>query len=1734
MKISRIIQGLLLSALILTASIKESYAFFFLPPMPWDVEVDFPANAGKIVSNVKAYLRQLQTIKSEIASQKLEVLKAGQKYLTKLTGVPSTSEGGKNKAPGRGVIKNDPTLGITQEGLDEEEVFNAMFRLFFVYPELKEGIDLPVLKTVYRKKAIEYKQDITMETYLMGKVTEEYLSVVEKTIARLDKCQKMGYDEGEMSSNCTFFGLQMVYIDPNKVNEGDPENSEEPGQIGADMNAYIVTVVYDKLLQIVENLTAMEAQFQATKQIDMVDPIMEGETQSSADEYIKSNFRFANSNKYEFANAAYLLSKRKRNRNCDTKDVNCPARNEEVADTLDPENTEVLKDLQVVENKVNEAMNIHNTKTRLWEYKSLYRKYLKSKEIHEKTLQVLKQSDLCAESFIRKYAADGVNASELWGKPSVANQHDQRTGVSREILEEYQKYITETILGTTEDCGDGYYEECPDGTEKDPEKVCPTDSRKYKCVEITETVVYDTGSSYGDSEEMTSGVNTSNFVVNPDTINDTDYLTDGTKANEVETENRKKAERPWLIGHKQVDELTREGKLVFKPWNDQKNLQYEYLRNKYRNIKMIIKSVDQGKASYKIAQSALQGYSDASSSKMAEVLKIVTSCKIPSEAVEDAYKDFCAREFPYKEGVGKYYRTYKDEEGKTQKAYCTISPNDDKGYIYAKKQKQNGGEITKTYDQRIHDTSTGSKMCDFTKQPVSEEAFSRLQETQRANDSCPGTWDFTIDFLVRNYLPAVVGGCQSTLDAQAQKFYSNAKEEKGRVVAGDKLSEVMGARVQSEENLKELAGKYNNRITQLRTELRNLLDSQKKGKDDVSKYTDLKNAEIQQLERSKQRVEAIKNELEELNNRKKQVSDKPEDVEAIEKKINALTDEKDYIEGKKTQMPSHYNEETNADQYFKTLASCNSTISSLNLKIEAEQRQLEIIQKEILRYTGDSNNEDDGNIGLIRETANEFAKKYIEQLEEEQKKIEAKNKEFEEMVETKNDGSEPERLINMNQRYCSKKGPFGICREHKYGVKYASDNLETSMVKVLYLSLGKENLKDVIKSTMNSMWFSDIAAVSNLLEKLGVPSKIVLADANVLNKFGIGINLPINSSITPLDLVKAIKDGMVEIAAKEVEDKIKEADKFIAEEITSAVNEVDALAKELKVSGENNEKAQESDILNIYDRKNYGPENDVLTAEEIDTILNTAEADENQPQIAPITKKHYELIKALRQPSTAKNGQILAAANIKLETLLGIPEYCKTERDETCTPYRSDDDYFVALPARGADRKVNDEDQNVGRDYLAPSKPLMNIAPLRESFYYGPLDYDDIPRSGNSPAISQLLNYKYEDEKVEYLPEVWRYLLARPNLRDDGKYMRTFVERSYETSKLKDYINSFDNGHYRTLISRAGVYPCILGDKVIDVRAASDKVSNMSFAYNSNSFSNLPHCQEISVYKNGVRHLLADFLPNKKDKNNPALQTTMDKTSETRYDNYSELGQFLQGNMKYRGLVSGINSYLLDKNNNSNNIARQRADTAAFKRNVFGSFLEVVNAENSAKKALEQNEREVQNSLADLCEQIHNHKYKVNNECTESTEECKNACVQFVFDLKGSKAIASSSEDNNYEIDCAKEEESIYEQFFCKLDELKEVALGKAKNEYASLKNNYTKSVLDNVKEYTDEIENYFAAFEKDKNEDAMMMPKATGASQEKAVKTAVQDRKAVREADEEGIIAMGNQSQSVAYCPVY
>lgn len=1785
----RVLQSLVLSVFILGAGIQEAKAFLFLPPMPWDIEIDVPGNANKIVSNIQAAYRQAQTIKSELNSQKLEILKKGQAFLK--TKFNKYTEKGKNKAPGKGELKNSDLLKITKGGLDEEENFNAFHTLFFIYPPKSSYPDnYPAVKQAYKRKADEYMQDIAMETYLTGRVTENYLALVEKTIERLDHCQKGMYTEDEMAEHCVFFGLQMAYVDPQKENldsEGDPEDSTNPGQYGEVMNAYIVTTVYDRLMRIVEDLTGTEAQFISAAQINGVDPI-EPENQSSAEDYIDTGYRFAynESRGYTLATGTMLGGDYIRSQECENGGKNCPDKNEDKTEIKNTDDTKILGKIQPIDEQINQAMNLHNLKSQLAEYKTQYRKYLKAKEIHERMMKVLEKSEASVLSFLNRYS--NGQGDSIWydeSKPSVVNDHEARGGLSKEVILEYQKDTTDKLIGTdSEECS-GFYERCPDGyiygepctyTDSTGKKV--TSTTMFACVLDTVTSDMDPEGdpkvSYEPKLEKDYAT-----VKNERVYNDTDYLKNGNQAEQIETDNRIKAEKNWRIGYDKIMKLTKDGILKFEPWNDQKNMQTEYLRNKYRNIRMIIKTADQGMLSQRVAK--VLADKNGNIGPIKEVLPAVSVCQLTTDATKgDAFKAAC---------TNKGYSGYCSGSGDTaschaeKKILCTCYDSDGNPYSCSKTLNcningdNNSGQITGSrqegctkvsvpisYSQTIKSLSGG---CDFTK------AAHSYEEIEDNSGKCPGEWDLSTKFLVQRYIPGVTaswkngGGyeatCQTDLNKQNAHLYENTHAA-GRVVASDHFKEILDLRKQVEAELKAFIQQYEADVSSLKHQLENTITQRSSYGQKLSGYTDDKNDAVEERQRSLKRVSAIITQVDELekrvielqarlNERDPKPKSLQKEIESIESgagedldkfenptlaqeigQIPALKEELAFI---CYQAPADddcavckdyrataskytiYDEDTPEDEQFKNIGELNKTIIQKNTEIDNAQSMMEVLQTQI-----DTLNQ------KLEETATKFAAKYIEKSEAGQATIEEANKVFEDKLETKEDGTEPERMVS-DRDWCKRYGPIGvICRDPSNEYKY--DNLSWTMARVMFGD-GDSNseeavaneLPDLVKDSINDRWFSNGTWVSKAANKLrdegGVVRKFVV-EAGALAAYGVPDDL-----YTPETLAVKIKEKAVEEAVADLaigdNAYINKADKIIKDEIDAAVEEVTEVMEEFRVTGEEGTEANPA----IYEHSNYAAD-------------GAAEGEQ------AITARHNKLLEDLKQ---AENPSILEAAEIDLQEVFGIPDNVAT-----------DDDYFASLPARGyytgrntfvqfgRDNEKFTFDENDGRDYRAPRKPLLNLAPVREVFYFSALDYDDVPQQEGKPSISALVDLKYKGtlDAVEYLPEVWRYLLATPNLRPGTeKYQHTFVERAYGLDKLKKYLNNegidgAEEWHYRAIIGRGGVYPCQLGGKYIDV-AGGDNAGDIQFKQRSSipvGVAKTEQCQEVQAYKNGVRHLLADH-DAKDDSKSKALQGSLGSASEPMYTKYSELGQFLNGNLEYRPLLKNIYEYLLNEDNQENNIERQRADTAVFKRNLIGSFLEAVNAEHTALTSLEKNEKDVNDALQTLCKQLHNYGETVNG---ESGEEADSVCAQYIMDNGG---LAKDSADDAYfedAINCGQSNSgSYYETIFCKLNDLKDEAIKKALNGYTDEEGEYegfneVKSMegSEKVTERIQNIQNYLDSFEEDQNEVTFIQPDSTPDDVKAAKEEALANREASLEATEEGLTSMDNQSQAVSYSPIY
>lgn len=1765
-KISKMLKGLIVGALIISASVNEAKAFFLTPPMPWDIELDIPANAIKMLTaNPQTLYRQIQTHFSELNTNKLQAIKKarGLKLSDLKNILPNSETGGKVKTPMKKEIKGNGELEIEENDVNEEHYFNAYYKLFMTYPPEKEltisvgektvKIDYPVFQTAYKHKATQYRQDVIIDTYLTGRLTEDYLAAVDKTLQRLDLCLNRDWDDvGLTEEKCTFFGLHMVKVKNNKEAPTDPDG-KNAGQLGAAMNAYVVTTVYDRLMRIVEDLTATEAIYRAAKQLDKADPIMP-KKESNAEKYLNKTYQFAYSQSYDHNHAQSLLNPYNRLEECKNGGDNCPDKNEDKAELVNMDNTEVLRKLKPIDDMLDSAVQLHNLKNQMPEYKAQFRKYQKAKEVHARALKTVAESDKCVQDFLSRHGGGAA-----WGASSPVNDYASRSGISRELIETYQKAINETIIGTTREC-EGFYataNSCPEGYVLDTKENCSyedengnlvVEQRLHPCV--LETVAidmekYENIPAIPNDYEEAGSQQLQSMTTNNTSYDNADYLLESGMADKIDLENRKKAEQAWRIGSDKVMELTESGLLKFDPWNDQQNLQQEYLHNKYRNIRMIIKSVDQGVQSYKIAAGMARRSAYTGDEPINILIQTVTECASLEDARNMARERYCAG---YPKTV-----TIKvtDDDGETttenRTLTCSVTKNDNTGVITTKKDEKIDDYTIKTKTITEKQVVSKSKTC-----PYKGTRRRSLPETNQEN-KCAGKWDFSVSTLVKQYFPTVLGGCAQNPEEQEKRVYNKA-HDLGRKVAMDYFNDVLEIQLEGEQELKEIIQNYNENLENDKKELQSAKDSMKMYNQQIDEATKEKNRLYQEVQRTEQRTSDIEKEYKDIEQRLnselitekdvcalkiRQLLLKNEEgcINKVNYEVNATCpqecSEKAEIREKQCQQLNTFKCETyirdvlyvekdepkEAELTFVIPSLAKEKIAEQNPKIEsAKAAQNEV--KDKVKQLEDK----------IKANAEAFANRYLEMAKAKQGEIESKNKAFEDFLETADGTSQSNRMKDTTHKKCC--APSGYCFK-KCDANFTTDNLQTTLEEITYHGADLETAikygTSANKESLNSVWFKDMDAASVIsnLQKIGVPATFV-TDGTVM---GLANGPQKLTDIADAIIKGDVKEEVLNLAANTISNYIRQADKIIEEEVNAAVEEVNAMAESLGVLDTSKISAEQAAYLS------------------------------NSESHKSIVAEHEALIKALKKP-TAKNENALRKSGVNLTEIFGIPGSIST-----------DDEYFVGLPARGNNYIGLDpeKDKNAGRDYNAPRKPLLNLPPVREVFYYSALDYDDTPKENGKPAIPYLLNFKYPDsDKIEYLPEIWRYLLARPNLRPDGKYQKTFFERSLSSNdygKLLRAPNGGNSDNYRTIIGRGGIYPCEMSNgSYVDISGDGDDVSKITFKSRSSlpaGVGAVPSCQEIAlnnvygtnscyVYnkgkKGGICHLMADHgKPDVEDS-----QPSLSKTTRGMYKNYSELGQFLNENLKYRPLHEKILTYQLDSKHDKNDIERRKAETATFKHNVMGSFLEAVNMEHGAKENLDNIENDIEKMLISLCEQLHEANWTI----TDDEKETAEVCAAHILDNGG---LAENGEDTKYGetgeygadysnfegINCPSDK-TLYENIFCNLKALKEEALANAKNGYSYEDKdtgekvkvagfNEVKGEADSrIQERIDNIQKYIDMLETDNKEVVLLTPNLSKDTLKDKIPEEKTNRALARISEDEGIKAMDNQSQSVAYCPVY
>ena len=1847
--------------LAISTTIKSSHAFGPFPPMPFDIVLDVPANAGKVVSilqetkryadSIKRYKKAL-SIQAVVGKVKLFALEQVDKLGLDagiLNGDFSSITGGegKDKIEATGVVlaKNNK-LDIKEGETDEEKLRDAFYQLFLIYPveseeivdSEKQKVKLEALKTIHKKNRVTYRQDIAMNTYLYAQKKELFLDVIERTIDRLDACQKaMGADSGfsEPEEGCTFFGMAMVEVPSQEeapapeggdASEGGEEGGEEApaGQSEEMQNAYVVSMVYDRLLRFIEELTAVEAEFRASQQLEGVTPA----EQSDASDYINNSFKFAYS-EYTVSSHAKIsvsdilpeagtsLIQKIKDKAKSVKGSYTPPKEEEKIPDLGK--------LQALENILNSAIQVHNLKSQLPDFKMQYRQYLMAKKIHERAFNTLKDNETCIVEFIGEHNGNKSLANSQWRGDGVnpfksikeGVDHDTRIdgSISKTLLEEYQRAADKKILGTTDEgpCKNYYIEGsvCPSGYSLDVSdtSACKDEAgtlivdasgkKLYPCVvkTITPDVPEDSvggdfaeqGATAGTTLEDDEETNAENFakagISDPNaegSFNESEFMSDSDQSEQLENDTRKKNELSWRIGANKMLELTQRGKLSFKPWKDQEYLQGEYLRNKYRNLRLIVKSMDQGQLSYMISKEdnasiKSMEFDPTLLSDLSEVSTYVSLSEVEARSKEA----HCNKSNFYCNGTGTYaYKATINEADGSVKI---------QGYRY-RTEYQRDSENNIIYDENGNAKTYKVKEL-ATKGPF----YSQVKGQQTYKNEAKSTDDLVAMFtdlpgkLKDKYLAEELakGNINDNVNVLANKFYKTAKD-KGRGVAKDLLQDVLNTRESANAELKVFLDSYygpngsitkqEQKINTQKTNLDRFVLAQDQAQQDKNKAMD-------EEKRTKERLVDIDNQITIKQEQKAKLEKERDDpkankvvkklkenaIKGVDKIIANLEAEKTFLSTSEALCSKEKDENCPTEEYMpQKVIEVNKTKATSDLE-EAKAKTSEI-------KSSIAENQD-----KLEEMIEDFSVEYLEKAEIAQNKIVYSNEEYENFVEPADANEDVNRMIDTKNKECVNWfiGKWtGICMEYT-ATPYEKDNLEETIVRFYDDNNSLEHhVKTFVEANIQS---SDI---EKALKTLNISDKFYLAS----DLSGIGLTMGLQSGVVST-VAEKIKDKVVEHTVEQIVTLLKEGDANVQEEMTRALGLIEKAMADIGINPTTGEIDNPSKIM---DAKNYGY-----------TVDDDGNREKNE-----ITVIHENLFEELKKSDFP----------VDVLDIYGIPELSEEEEAQHTQGSHPlvDDEYFVGLPARG----IIDGDIDSGRDYSAPKGPMLNLPPLREIFYYSPLDYDDVPKEGNgkkrakkerfSPSISHLLNYKYDTfatkENWEYIPEVWRYMLAIPSLREDGKFQQTFIERSMDNTKLNNHIREDDdtsknNNKYAHIIARAGVYPCKIGNKIIDVKATMDinekkngdvlKGYDIKYTYSTvGKDSPYPQCKEVQLSgSNKIKHLLAD-----EDKNVANLSAV--STATKRYDAVSELGQFIDVNKQYRWFLQEVYKFLTDTTkkkkkkdatppNQINNVWRQLHDLSAYKRNMFGSFLDAVSAEKDAKTNLENAEYQLKEVLKQLCEQVHdlnvtvgdtaNEFTKIDETCRkceadENAENCENydeicseeaiatqkteICVNYIFakglaDNVNDKAYGTEEYNDDYS--GVKNNNKMYNELYFMLDEAKDKLFTEEQpfppvNPDEPEKENKRK-YADVMKEIESDfkvggkwdsrledrmlaIETMYSSLTTDKNEIAYITP------DDKVDETAVAKAKTNKiqsfKTGEEGLKGMDNQSKIVPYCPSY
>lgn len=263
-----------------------------------------------------------------------------------------------------------------------------------------------------------------------------------------------------------------------------------------------------------------------------------------------------------------------------------------------------LEKLQPIVEGLEAAIEAHNTLNGLKNYRDTQRRYNEMVQLHEKSIEVLKQSEQCVINYIGRYFNDPVS---VWSGVDLRNNpqnHDLRTGLSAWALESYETAKAAQLSPI--DVGDVSTLDM-DALSAQSENLDQQNAalgEEMVTVEGTENTTEGMSDedimNYSDDDENSSldingkKANAKEFATQHDGI----FFKEPDKQEAYEEDSRKSDLLPTDIGTEAsitlADNPQKWGsvKKQFPIWNDQKTFYNQYLDGKYENINKYIQNLE--------------------------------------------------------------------------------------------------------------------------------------------------------------------------------------------------------------------------------------------------------------------------------------------------------------------------------------------------------------------------------------------------------------------------------------------------------------------------------------------------------------------------------------------------------------------------------------------------------------------------------------------------------------------------------------------------------------------------------------------------------------------------------------------------------------------------------------------------------------------------------------------------------------------------------------------------------------------------------------------------------------------------------------------------------------------------------------------------------------------------------------------------------------------------------------